>query len=189
LTQKEVTTLKEARFSFDRLHRNNVWSLFGFQSSSSSNSHVLVVSCHNLVRPSNASCWLTTCGGKKVKWPSMFKITQHTNNWEVGRLFFQCTIFPIVDVPPPKYGWIQYSFLMTTNMTSLFPISLDVHVSTFSKCWEVLWVPVGCMCNVTYLSHLANNYVLWEEFIHYFTWSWDEIQHLLEHFKAFKLSW
>jgi hypothetical protein len=29
LTQKEVITLKEARFSFDRLHKNKVQSLFG----------------------------------------------------------------------------------------------------------------------------------------------------------------
>ncbi len=55
LTQKGATTLKEVGFSFDCLRRNNVQSLFGFQSSSSSNSHVLVVSCHNLVRSSNAS--------------------------------------------------------------------------------------------------------------------------------------
>jgi len=39
-------------------------------------------------------------------------------------------------------------FLMTTNMMSLLTISVDVHVSTLSKCWQVLWVPVGCMCNV-----------------------------------------
>jgi hypothetical protein len=30
LTQKEVTALKEVGFSFDRLCRNNVQSLFGF---------------------------------------------------------------------------------------------------------------------------------------------------------------
>jgi hypothetical protein len=27
-----------------------------------------------------------------------------------------------------------------------------------------------------------------EEFIHYYTWSWDEVQRLLERFKAFGLS-
>jgi hypothetical protein len=110
LTQKEVTTLEEARFSFDHLCRNNVWNLFGFQSSSSSNSHVFVVSCHNLVRLSNASWCPTIHGGKKVRQPSMFKITQHMNNWEVGKLLLQCTIFPIVDVPSPGYGWIYNIF-------------------------------------------------------------------------------
>jgi hypothetical protein len=32
-------------------------------------------------------------------------------------------------------------------------------------------------------------YGLIEEFIHYYTWSWDEVQHLLEHFNAFVLLW
>jgi hypothetical protein len=30
----------------------------------------------------------------------------------------------------------------------LLKTSLDVHVSTFSQCWQVLWVTMGCMCNV-----------------------------------------
>jgi len=30
LTQKEVTTLEETRFSFNHLFRNNIQSLFGF---------------------------------------------------------------------------------------------------------------------------------------------------------------
>jgi hypothetical protein len=41
LTQNELTTLEEARFSFDCLRKSNAQSLFGFQSSYSSNSHVL----------------------------------------------------------------------------------------------------------------------------------------------------
>jgi hypothetical protein len=87
LIKKEVTSLEEARLSFDHLHRNNIQSLFSFQSSSSSNSHVLVVSCHSPMRLSHASCWLTAHGGKKVKQPFIFKITpQYTNNWDVGIL-------------------------------------------------------------------------------------------------------
>jgi hypothetical protein len=77
LIQKEVTTLEKVRFSFDRLLRNNVQSLFGFQFSSSSNSHVPTMNCHNLVRPSNASCLFTIFGGKKVIQPSIFKSTGH----------------------------------------------------------------------------------------------------------------
>jgi hypothetical protein len=69
------------------------------------------VSCHNHVRSSNASCWPTTRGGKKVRQPSMFKITQqHTNNWEASKLLLQCIAFPIVDVPPPGYGQIYNIF-------------------------------------------------------------------------------
>jgi hypothetical protein len=82
LTQNEVTTLEEAGFSFDG---NHAQSLFGSQSSNSSISHVLAMSVHNIVRLVNESCWATTRGGKKVRWPFVFKITQqHTNNWEVG---------------------------------------------------------------------------------------------------------
>jgi hypothetical protein len=67
LTQKEITTLEEASFFFDLLLKNNVQSLFGFQFSSSNNSHVLVVNCYNFVKPTNANCWPTIHGGKEVK--------------------------------------------------------------------------------------------------------------------------
>jgi hypothetical protein len=43
---------------------------------------------------------------------------------------------------------LQIFFLMTTDMTSLLAISLDVHVSTLLKCWHVVWVAVGHMCHV-----------------------------------------
>jgi hypothetical protein len=66
-----------------------------------------VVSCFSLVRLSDASCWLTTCGGKKVRKFSILKLTQqYTNNWEVNILLFKC----IVDVPLPGYGRI-YSII------------------------------------------------------------------------------
>jgi hypothetical protein len=67
LIKKEVTILEEVGFSFDCLHKKNVQSFFGSPSFSSINSHVPIVSCHNLMRPSDASCWPTTRGGKKVK--------------------------------------------------------------------------------------------------------------------------
>ncbi len=82
LIQKEVTTLKKKKNSFDCSRAQN---LFGSQSFSSSISNVLVMSVHNIVRLANASYWPITCDGKKVKQPSIFKIThQHTNNWEVA---------------------------------------------------------------------------------------------------------
>ncbi len=73
LTQKEVTTLEEVGFSFDH---NHVWSLFGSQSSSSSISYVHAMNARSIVRPIDASCWPITHGGKKVRRPSIFKITQ-----------------------------------------------------------------------------------------------------------------
>jgi hypothetical protein len=64
----------------------------------------------------------------------MFKITQHTNNWEASRLFLQCTIFPGVDHPHLGMEKFTILFLMTNNMTSLLEISLDVHVSILLEC-------------------------------------------------------
>ncbi len=113
LIQNEIIILKEAWFSFDHLHKSNAWSLFSSQSSCSSNSHVpIVVSCPSFVRIFDASCWPTTCGGKKVRWPLVFKmIQQHINNWEAGILLFKCIVFPIVD-GPPTWVWmnLEYSF-------------------------------------------------------------------------------
>jgi hypothetical protein len=65
------------------------------------------MSYHNHVKPFDASCWPKICGGKKVKWPFMFKKTQHhTKTWEAGMLLLQCFIFPVIDVLPPGYGRI-----------------------------------------------------------------------------------
>jgi hypothetical protein len=73
------------------------------------------MSWHNLVKLSNASCWPTIRGGKKVRWPFVFKITQqHMNNWEAGKLILQCIVFPVVDVLPPMYGQI-YNILYDDN--------------------------------------------------------------------------
>jgi hypothetical protein len=133
LTQKEATTLEKVGFSFDHLCRNNTWSLFGFQSSSSSNSHVPTMSCHNLVRSFEASCWPKTCGDKKVKQPFVFKMTQqHMNNWEASKLILQCIVFPVVDVPPHGYGWI-YNILFDDN-------KYDVIVGNFPRCSCVYFV-------------------------------------------------
>jgi len=55
------------------------------------------MSAHNIVRLANASYWPITRGGKKVRPPSVFKITQqHINNWEANILLTQCTIFPLL---------------------------------------------------------------------------------------------
>jgi hypothetical protein len=84
LIKKEVTTFFKMGFFF---YCNHAQSLFGSQSFNSSVLHVLAMSVHNIVQSVNASCWPTTCGGKKVRRPSIFKITQqHTNNWEASIL-------------------------------------------------------------------------------------------------------
>jgi hypothetical protein len=63
------------------------------------------MSVHSIVQLVDVSCWPTTHGGKKVRWPFVFKITQQcTNNWKVGILFAQGTVFPTIDVPSPRYG-------------------------------------------------------------------------------------
>jgi hypothetical protein len=107
------------------------------------------MSGHNLVTSSNASCWRTTHGGKKVKQPFIFKLTQqHTNNWEVGILFRQCTIFPPIDVLPFRYGQI-YNILSNDKQYNVtIENFLHLHVYILLQCWQLLWVAMGHMCNV-----------------------------------------
>jgi hypothetical protein len=72
LIQKKLTTLEEVGFSFDHSYDQ---SLFGSQSSSSNILHVPTMSVHIAVWSANACCWPTTCGGKKLRRPLVFKIT------------------------------------------------------------------------------------------------------------------
>jgi hypothetical protein len=41
--------------------------------------------------------------------------------------------------------------------------------------------------HVYHILQMIMFYWFMEEFIHHCTWSWDEVQHLLKHFKAFEL--
>jgi len=84
-----------------------------------------------------------------VRQPFIFKLTQqHTNNWEVGILFTQCTIFPHVNVPPLGYGQIYNIFSNDKHY--------DVTNGNFLGCSCVYFVTtsvtslaaVGCICNV-----------------------------------------
>jgi hypothetical protein len=51
------------------------------------NGGVLIASFQNLLK-------LAIQSGKKVKGPTLFKLSQHhTNNWEAGKLFLRTTIF------------------------------------------------------------------------------------------------
>jgi hypothetical protein len=96
--------------------QKNTQSLFGSQSSSSSNSYVFAESCHNLVKLFDAICWFTTCGGKKVKHPLVFKLTQqHTNNWRLGSYLFGA-LFSLL-LMSPHLGIYQFTiiFQMTKN--------------------------------------------------------------------------
>jgi hypothetical protein len=117
---------KRDKVSFDCLHRNNVWSLFGFQLFSSNNSHVLAMSFHDLVRLFDVS-WHTIHGGKKVKWHSIFKITQqHTT---IGRLaFYFSNAFPFLLLMSHHLGLDEFIIfiLIINNMMWLLEISLDV---------------------------------------------------------------
>jgi hypothetical protein len=157
LTQKEVTTLEEVRFSFDNLHRNNVQSLFGSQSCILNNSHVLTISCHSLVRSFDASCWPTTCGGKKVKWPSIFKLTQqHINNWEARKLLFQCTVFLAINVPPPRYGRIYSIFSDDKKFNVIIGNFLGCSCVYFATMLVGFWGGYGVYVQCKHVYHFLN---------------------------------
>jgi hypothetical protein len=75
------------------------------------------MSGHIIVRSVDANYWPTTRVGKKVRRPFVFKITwQHTNNWEVGILFTQCIVSPLL--MSPHLGMDEYTifFSMTKDM-------------------------------------------------------------------------
>ncbi len=77
---------------------------------------MLAMSVHNIVRSTNASCWPTTCGGKKVSQPFVFKITQqHANNWEVDILLIQCIVFPMLMSPCLSMDEFIIFFQMTKD--------------------------------------------------------------------------
>jgi len=63
----------------------------------------------------------------------MFKITQeHMNNWEASKLLLQCTVFPVVDVPPLRYGQI-YNILFDDSQ-------YDITINNFPRCSCVYFV-------------------------------------------------
>jgi hypothetical protein len=107
------------------------------------------MSCQSLMRPSDASYWPITHGGKKVTrgFFVLKMIQQHMNNWEVGKLFLQCIVIPNVDVTPFKYGWIYNIFSYDNWYDITIGNFQDLHMFTLSKCWQVLWVVMGHMCN------------------------------------------
>jgi hypothetical protein len=96
-------------------------------------SRVPAMSVHNIVWLAYASCWPTTCGGKKVRQPSIFKITQqYTKNWEVGILLTQCIVSPLVNVPSTGFGQIYNIFSNGQRY--------DLTIGTFLRCSCVYFV-------------------------------------------------
>ncbi len=139
------------------------------------------MSCFSLVKLFDASCWPTTCGGKKVKRLSIFKLTQkYTNNWEANILLFKCTVFFIIDVPLPGYGWI-YSIFSYDKW-------YDVTIGNFHWCSCVYFVAMlalgglGTYVQCKHVYHILQLIMFcgfMEDFIHYCMWNWDVVQCLL----------
>jgi hypothetical protein len=138
------------------------------------------MSAHNIVWLTDASCWPTTCGGKKVKWPSIFKITQHhTNNWEVGILLTQCIIFPHVDVPSRRYRRIYNILSDDQRYNVTIGNFLEYSCFYFVKTLASSLGAHGVYMHYKHVYHVLQMimfYGLMEEFIHHYTyWSWDEV--------------
>jgi hypothetical protein len=137
------------------------------------------MSAHIIVRAADACCWPTTHGGKKVKRPSIFKITQqHTNNWEANILLTQCTIFPVVDVPLPGYGRIYNIFSDDQKY--------DVTIGNYLGCSCVYFVKMlacflgghGVYVHYKHVYHTLQMVMFCgftKKFIHHCTWSWGDI--------------
>jgi hypothetical protein len=78
--------------------KNNVQNLFGGPTFMTINGRVPTISFQNLHR-------LAIQSDKKMKGPTLFKLSQHhINNWEVGKLFLQTTIFSLSMSNLFRYG-------------------------------------------------------------------------------------
>jgi hypothetical protein len=75
LAQKEVSSLEEVGSMFDLEHCTNPPSLFRGEPSISSNFQVFSKCRSDIIRLVDASNWPTSRCGKRVKRPSMFKLT------------------------------------------------------------------------------------------------------------------
>jgi hypothetical protein len=96
------------------------------------------MSAHNIVQLTNASCWSTTHGGKKVRWPVVTPT--------IGRLTsYLPNVFPLVDVRSLGYGQI-YNILSNDQI-------YDVTIRNFLRCSCVYFVQnvgkfFGCLWGV-----------------------------------------
>ncbi len=109
------------------------------------------------------------------------KLTQrYTNNWEANILLFKCTIFFIIDVPLPRYGWI-YCILSYDKW-------YDVTIGNFHWCSCVYFVAMlalgglGTYVQCKHVYHILQLIMFcgfMEDFIHYCMWNWDVVQCLL----------
>jgi hypothetical protein len=73
------------------------------------------------------------------------------NTPTIGRLasYLPNALFSLL-LMSPHLGMDKFIVLFQMTKDTMWPleISLDVHVFTLSKCWQVFWVVVGCMCIV-----------------------------------------
>jgi hypothetical protein len=131
--------------------------------------------------------WPTSPNGKVVCCRVPFKMSNlHYNRWEVGQLL-EATINPSLEVPLLKYGWI-YKIMSGQNPNKK---QYEVTIRNFLACtcldfvamiysslgWRRKWVPYKHMY---YVLHHVIFCVQLENFIHFPTWSYDEIHCLLD---------
>jgi hypothetical protein len=117
---------------------------------------------------------------------------QHTNNWDVGKLFSPSSGLPPIDVQPLGYGWIYNIFCGHK--------CFDVTIGNYPCCFCIYFIVMsitslggcGAWVQCKHLYHILWNIMYCgqsETFIHYPTWSWDKVQWLLACAKAFESPW
>jgi hypothetical protein len=148
LTQKEVTSLEEAWFFFDCLHRNNAQIYLV--------SNLLFQVIPMCMRWAIIALWghsIQVVGLQLVvarRWNDLLFSKWHNNTPTIGRLafYFSNALFsPLWMFHHLGMDELTIFFLMTNDMTSPLEISLVVHVSILLQCWQLLWVAMGHMCN------------------------------------------
>ncbi len=116
------------------------------------------------------------------------------NEWEVGRTLEATLLFPS-NIPPTKYGWIYRLFLGPPKSRKQYEITINdcmaySCVDFFSMMSRSLiergsWVPCRHLYDILqYAMYIG----IKEPFIHYPSWSWNEVHRLLNHAKILEIN-
>ncbi len=179
LTQFEVTTLEELGFVLCEACKCAPRTLFANESTTPPN------------WPADPEAWPKIRNNKLIKRTITFKLsTQQTNRWEAGWTL-EAVVLPPIEVPPLTYGQIYIISFNPPLSTKQFEVTIgNFHNCT---CVDFITMMVGSLGGQGKWVHCKHFYFILqnvtycgqtEPFIHFLTWSWDEVQPLTSHVRV-----
>jgi hypothetical protein len=148
----------------------------------------------HVYKPLDFNVWPKSRNGKKTCRPNMLKLSSlQENKWEVGQAL-EATLWTPITFPPLGYGWIycllsrppknckQYEIIISDylayNGMDLFSM-MFVSLDEWGSC-------VQCK-QLYYILQYVMFCVIRESYIHYPSWSKNEVDRLLGHAKVLEL--